>query len=59
MNILDGNNNAMFGDGLSIYPLQYFETILKIQSADIGRIKPDFIVDYIKNHYIKLLHCRL
>lgn len=64
MNIfLDENYNALFGDGLSIYPLQYFESALKVQSTDIGKIKPNMIVDYIKNsllqNYYVVMDCNI
>lgn len=64
MNIyLDGNYNVLFGDGLSIYPLHYFESALKVQNADINRIKPNSIIDYIKNslnhNYYVILDCNI
>lgn len=64
MNVfLDENYNVLFGDGLSIYPLQYFESALKVQSADISRIKPNMIVDYIKSsllqNYYVVMDCNI
>lgn len=64
MNVfLDEDYNASFGDGLSKYTLDYFEAALKVQTADIIRIKPNMIVDYVKNSlhqkYYVVMDCNI
>ena len=60
---LDKNNNAHFGDGESLYPLQYYSEILNIGEIEINDIDSLDIVPYIKSllkdGFYVILDCNL
>ena len=45
---LDGNDNAFWGDGNSFYPLEHYDTILKIVPASLRRISEKRIISFLE-----------